>query len=259
MLVPDCVLDVILPQETGSPGEPSRAEMHGALLARFAVVGAASFCAGVCRAFAMAISVFEVLELSGSVLPLSCASLAAMLVADRIARPYFDTNLMGRGLGGITALTQTRKAMEPAFTIMRRVGLSECLREDMTVAEIERLLEANEENQFAIILPLKRTWADCQGVLKGSITRANVEQLLEQSEDGDSSAVISFSNTELQRPGTGRPPVVSCAPLSVSPDCHVQDVYLLMKITGCAVVYVCQDNILLGEIKWKELLGHKLD
>jgi len=257
MCIPDFVLDTILPQGTGAPGE--RAELHGAFLARFAVIGAASFCSGVCRAFAMAISVFEVLDLNGSILPLSCATLAAMLVADRLARPFFDTNLMGRGLGGITELTQTRKAMEPAFTVMRRVGLGDCLRENMTVAEIERVLDASDESNFAIILPLKRSWSDCQGVLKGSITRSNVEQLLEETGDGDANAVVNFSNAELQRPSTGKPPVVSCVPLSVLPETRLQDVYLLMKMTACSVVYVCQDNILLGEIKWKELLGHKLD
>merc|ERR1719410_104659 len=228
-------------------------------MARLAIVGAAAFCAGVCRAFAMALKVFEVLALPDSLLPLCSASLAAITVANRIALPYFDTNLMGRGLGGISALTQTKKATEPAFVIMKRLGMEDCLQESMTVAEVRKLIDETDDDVYAIAQPLSAHWHDCQGILKGSIRRNNVEKLLADHARGGPEAVIDFRNAQLQRPtevinGPPLPPMVEGTPLCVVPLTTLQEVYLLMKVTRSTMVYVCEHNLLFGEIKWKELL-----
>lgn len=239
-------------------------EVLGPFMARLAIVGAAAFCAGVCRAFAMAITVFEALSLPESVLPLCSASLAAITVANKIALPYFDTNLMGRGLGGISALTQTKKAIEPAFTIMKRLGMEDCLQETMTVNEVQRLIDETDDDVYAIAQPLATHWHDCQGIMKGSISRSSIEKLLARHGHRGDTAVIDFRDAALQRPtevlnAPYLPPMVDSVPLCVLPETPLQDVYLLMKVTRVPMVYVCEHNLLFGEIKWKELLGHSLD
>jgi len=265
MCLPEAIIKLVLEIPPGNENTPEVwNEALGAFMARLAIVGAAAFCAGVCRAFAMAITVFEVLAMPESVLPLCSASLAAITVANRIALPYFDTNLMGRGLGGISALTQTKKATEPAFTIMKRLGMEDCLQESMTVAEVRKLIDETDDDVYAIAQSLSAHWHDCQGILKGSIRRNNVEKLLADHARGGPEAVIDFRNAQLQRPtevinGPPLPPMVEGTPLCVVPLTTLQEVYLLMKITRSTMVYVCEHNLLFGEIKWKELLGHSLN
>lgn len=265
MCLPEAIIKlvVVIPPDMDDTPEAWN-ELLGPFMARLAIVGAAAFCAGVCRAFAMAITVFEVLCLPGSVLPLCSASLASITVANRIALPYFDTNLMGRGLGGISALTHTKKATEPAFTVMKRIGMDDCLQESMTVAAVQKLMDETDDDVYAIAKPLAANWHDCQGILKGCIRRTNVEKLLADHVRGGPDAVIDFRDAELQRPievpnEPTVPPPVEGVPLCVGPLTTLQDVYLLMKVTRSTMVYVCEHNLLFGEIKWKELLGHSLD
>lgn len=267
MCLPEAVIRMVVEVPPGTEDTPEAwNEVLGNFMARLAIVGAAAFCAGVCRAFAMAITVFEVLALPGSVLPLCAASLASITVANRIALPYFDTNLMGRGLGGISALTQTKKATEPAFTIMKRLGMYDCLQESMTVAEVQKLIDETDDDVYAIAQPLDAHWHDIGTlkILKGCIRRNNIEKLIAEHVRGGPMAVIDFRDAQLQRPkevpnGPPLPPMVEGMPLCVHPDTTLQEVYLLMKVTRSTMVYVCDHNLLKGEIKWKELLGHSLD
>eukprot|EP00418_Pyrodinium_bahamense_P001159 CAMPEP_0179021976 /NCGR_PEP_ID=MMETSP0796-20121207/6169_1 /TAXON_ID=73915 /ORGANISM="Pyrodinium bahamense, Strain pbaha01" /LENGTH=768 /DNA_ID=CAMNT_0020717827 /DNA_START=12 /DNA_END=2318 /DNA_ORIENTATION=+ len=242
-------------------GEVSE-DAYGAFMARLAIVGAAAFCAAVCRAFAMAITVFEVLALPNAILPLCSASLAAIFVANRIALPYFDTNLVGRGLGGISALTHTKKAMDPAFNIMRRIDTRiDCIEERTTVAQLRRMFQESEEDHFPIVQHVVQHWADegVTGILKGSISRVELRQIIERYAKSGGGVEVDFNDPDTVRPANGSKPLVRCAPMHVSPETHVQDVYLLMKITHEQVVYVTRDNCLLGVINFKELLGHKLN
>merc|ERR1719512_654741 len=126
MLIPESVQDLLVSNPNGGPVTD---EIRGAFAARFAIVGAAAFCAAVCRAFAMAITVFEVLALPNAVLPLCSSTLMAIFVANKVELPFFDKNLAGRGLGGIPALTGTSPhADAPAFTLMDRIDVEkDCL------------------------------------------------------------------------------------------------------------------------------------
>jgi len=265
MCLPEAIIRLVVEMPPGvEDTSDAWNEAVGPFMARLAIVGAAAFCAGVCRAFVMAITVFEVLALPASVLPLCSASLASITVANKIALPYFDTNLVGRGLGGISALTQTKKATEPAFSIMKRLGMDDCLQESMTVAEVQKLIDETDDDVYAIAQPLSEHWHDCQGILKGSVRRNSVEKLLADHARGGPEAVIDFRNAGLQRPtevlnGPPLPPMVESMPLCVVPLTTLQEVYLLMKVTRSTMVYVCEHNLLFGEIKWKELLGHSLD
>jgi len=237
-------------------------DVRGAFMARLAILGAAAFCAAVCRAFAMAITVFEVLALPNALLPLCSSSLAAMFVANKIALPYFDTNLVGRGLGGISALTHTKKAQDPAFTVMRRVDTRvDCLEEKTTVGQMQRMLRETEEEHIPIVENVVRHWADegVTGVLKGTVSNKDLVTLSRQYAGTDPNTEINLLDASITRPDNGSEPLVRCIPTQVDPDVLVQDVYLIMKITHAPVVYVTQDNCLLGVINFKELLGHKLN
>lgn len=245
------------------PGETVVSDdARGAFMARLAIIGAAAFCAAVCRAFAMAITVFEVLALPNALLPLCSSSLAAMFVANKIALPYFDTNLVGRGLGGISQLTHTKKAQDPAFTVMRRLDMRhDCLEERTTVGHLRAMLENSQESHVPIVQTVVRRWADegVIGLLRGSMSRSDLVALAERHTHDDPDVEMDLVSPTIVKPGDGSEPLLQCVPTQVAPSVLVQDVYLVMKITGAQVVYVTRENCLLGVINFKELLGHKLN
>lgn len=258
LIMPESLHDFLL---TTPDGSPLTDEMRGAFIARFAILGAAAFCSAVCRAFAMAITVYEVLAIPSALLPLCAASISAIFVADKIALPYFDTNLVGRGLGGISALTHTSKASDPAFNVMRRMDLeTECLELITTVGQCRRVLAESRDEHVPIVQQVNQHWSDTSVtlVLKGSMSRTDLMELVSTYSERESNFEIDLGNPDLARPSDGSAPLVTCIPTSVNGDTHVQDVYLVMKITGATVIYVIEDNCLLGIIRFKELLGHQL-
>lgn len=236
-------------------------DMRGAFMARIAIICAAAFCSGVCRAFAMAITVFEVLALPSALLPLCVSSLVAMFVADKIALPYFDTNLVGRGLGGISALTHGTRAQEPAFDRMRRLHLKQnCVEQHMTLARLRTFLDESDEEFVPIVQHVVETWTDggVVGLLRGSIARESLETLLVHTSFHNDDSVIDLLDPDLVMPKDRSEPVVQLTPQHCSPATLMQDIYLMMKVSNVEVVYVTDDNCLLGVITWKEILGHKL-
>lgn len=259
MLIPPWLQDGLLMAATGS--QTITETDRGAFMARCAIVGAAAFCSAVCRAFAMAITVFEVLSLASALLPVSIASLTAIFVANAISLPFFDTNLKGRGLGGISDLTHTKKAMEPAFTVMRRMDvLAECLEQRTTIGTMRTILEQSQDDHVPIVQQAVHHWADeaVTAVLKGSMSRDNLHKLLTQYDGCADHKEVDLGSPDLARPADHSAPLIECIPTNVHPDTHVQDVYLIMKITGEQCVYVTENNCLLGIIRFKELLGHQL-
>merc|ERR1712232_376443 len=99
-LIPLSVQDMLLGPTDDTEG------MRSAFMARCAIVGAAAFCAAVTRAFSVAITVFEVLALQNSVLPLSSASLMAIFVANEIdPGGFFDHILLAKGFAGVPVIT----------------------------------------------------------------------------------------------------------------------------------------------------------
>merc|ERR1740130_2121278 len=102
-------------------------EDRGAFVARFAIVGASAFSSGVTRTFAMAITIFEVLSLPNIELPLAFATLVSIFVANQVSLPFFDCNLVARGLAGISVISSTVRRLEPVSSVMHRIQLSECL------------------------------------------------------------------------------------------------------------------------------------
>lgn len=234
---------------------------YGAFMARLAIIGAASFCAAVCRAFAMAITVFEVLALPNALLPLCSSSLASMFVANKIALPYFDTNLVGRGLGGISAITHTKKAQDAIFTVMRRVDTRvDCIEEKSTVGQLRRMFQETDESDIPIVRTVVMHWADdgVQGLLKGHITREDLGKLVGLFEGKSPALQVDMFDTTFTKPNVGKP-LVRCIATQVEPDALVQDVYLIMKIAHTQCVFVTRDNCVLGVVNFKELLGHHLD
>eukprot|EP00438_Fugacium_kawagutii_P012798 Skav211678 [mRNA] locus=scaffold216:291086:307815:- [translate_table: standard] len=127
VILPSWLVDLLLSKNGVPPTDADR----GAFMARCAIVGASAFCAAVCRAFAMAITV---LALPNSVLPLSSSALAAIFVANRVSLPFFDANLATRrpelaarrNLGGIPAITFSDSAIEPVMKVMKVADMSLC-------------------------------------------------------------------------------------------------------------------------------------
>ncbi|CAE7243036.1 unnamed protein product [Symbiodinium sp. CCMP2592] len=170
VLLPDWFIDLLLSKDGLPPSELQR----GAFMARCGIVGASAFCAAVCRAFAMAITVFEVLALPNSVLPLCSSALTAIFVANKVSLPFFDANLATRNLGGIPAITFTDKAIEPVMKVMTVADMSECLPQMLTLRHLLHVLTSTKHDFFPIVRPLAWDVSD-KGLLEGTMTRKNVE------------------------------------------------------------------------------------
>jgi len=256
ILIPEWVVEVLLSKN----GQPASDEAKGAFFARCAIIGASAFCAAVCRAFAMAITVFEVLALPNSVLPLCSSTLAAIFVANRISLPFFDANLATRNLGGIPAITFSDKAIEPVMKVMEVADMGEVLPTRVTLRILLARISRTKLELFAIVKPLK--WDKSgQGLLEGTITRKNVERLL-QLEDPNAETPereIDLMDPQYQAPPDGSLPLVEGSPVRVSPDCTVKDVYLLMKVAESdGTVYVTDKGILQGSITLSTLMSRKI-
>lgn len=255
VILPAWLVDMLLSKNGMPPTEADR----GAFMARCAIVGASAFCAAVCRAFAMAITVFEVLALPNSVLPLTTSALASIFVANRVSLPFFDANLATRNLGGIPAITFSDSAIEPVMKVMKVADLSLCLPRQITLRQLLHMATgtALEQDFFPIISPLN--WdLSCHGLLEGSMTRSNAQKLLKQLDpQGETPDLeIDLMDPKFQVPPDGSEPLVEGNPVRVAPDCTVKDVYLLMKVAESdGVVYVTDKGILQGSVTISDLMS----
>ncbi|CAE7264210.1 PSL4 [Symbiodinium sp. KB8] len=255
VLLPDWFVDLLLSKDGLPPSELQR----GAFMARCGIVGASAFCAAVCRAFAMAITVFEVLALPNSVLPLCSSALTAIFVANKVSLPFFDANLATRNLGGIPAITFTDKAIEPVMKVMTVADMSECLPQMLTLRHLLHVLTSTKHDFFPIVRPLAWDVSD-KGLLEGTMTRKNVERLVTMLDPRGETPdrEIDLMDPQFQAPPDGSEALVEGSPVRVSPDCTVKDVYLLMKVAESdGVVYVTDRGLLQGHITLSTLMSRE--
>lgn len=256
VLLPDWFVDLLLSKDGLPPSELQR----GAFMARCGIVGASAFCAAVCRAFAMAITVFEVLALPNSVLPLCSSALTAIFVANKVSLPFFDANLATRNLGGIPAITFTDKAIEPVMKVMTVADMSECLPQMLTLRHLLHVLTSTKHDFFPIVRPLAWDVSD-KGLLEGTMTRKNVERLVTMLDPRGETPdrEIDLMDPQFQAPPDGSEALVEGSPVRVSPDCTVKDVYLLMKVAESdGVVYVTDRGLLQGHITLATLMSREI-
>ncbi|CAE7949979.1 PSL4, partial [Symbiodinium sp. KB8] len=241
-------------------GVPPTELEKGAFMARCGIVGASAFCAAACRAFAMAITVFEVLALPNSVLPLCSSALAAIFVANKVSLPFFDANLASRNLGGIPAITFTDKALEPVMKVMNVVEMGECLPQVISLRHMLQVLMSTKNDFFPVVRPLDWNISD-QGLLEGTMTRHCVERLLRMADPtGDlPDKEVDLLDPRFQAPPDGSEPLVEGSPVRVSPDCTVKDAYLLMKVAESdGVLYVTERGILQGYVTLNTLMSREI-
>jgi len=229
-------------------------DVRGAFAARFAIVGAAAFCAAVARAFSMAITVFEVLALPNSVLPLSTASLTAIFVANEICPGFFDQILLTKGLAGVPAITSQRRAMLPVSRVMRRVDChSECLSHRTNLSDMRRLLDKSKEQFFPVVHHLR---GGVDALLIGTMARDAIHTVIERRKLRDSDVIDFLEPAQWLQEVQSSSPLVNRMPLHVKPDTAVKDVFLLLKVMyNEPLVYVTSRGRLLGVIGVEELLG----
>mmetsp|Transcript_99293 Transcript_99293/g.172368 ORF Transcript_99293/g.172368 Transcript_99293/m.172368 type:complete len:793 (+) Transcript_99293:64-2442(+) len=259
LLIPAWFADLILGITDESPEE--RLLIYSSFMARFGIVGAAAFCAGVTRCFAMAITIFECTALPSSVLPLCFSSLAAIFVANRVALPFFDMNLVGRGLGGIPFLSSTDLALRPVFNVMNRIDLNkDVTRRHVTPKAMRQLLASSNRKNFAVVEFLPGT---PDALLCGNITRESLETFacfrthpVHHIEIEDE---IDLLNPEFQMTKNGYPPLVDGCPMHVDSSLTVKDVYITLKITNPKEhLYVTAHGRLLGALDFADLLVQKV-
>jgi len=244
------------------------ADERHALMARFAIVGAAAFSTGVCRAFAMAITVYEVLALPNTLLPLCSSCLAAGFVANLITHPFFDNNLIGRGWAGIVRLTYSSHTEQCAENIMRHiVDDTYCLQDLTTLEEIDKLLNKDyhdnlpKPEHFAIARNLKKEErVDIHSILVGSISVEALNAIKKNLEKADypRTKEINLMDANYVVAGTEHPHI-TLNPANVSPSTIARDIYIIMKANDTDVVYVVNDeHHCCGIIEQRTLLGHDL-
>jgi len=255
MLIPDWAQEALI----ATDGGPVTDELKGAFAARFAIIGAAAFCAAVCRAFAMAITVFEVLALPNAVLPLCSSTLMAIFVANKVELPFFDKNLAGRGLGGIPAMTFGEAADAPAFSIMKRINVDrDCLSHKCRLLEMHELLRRHKDCEY---FPIIRFLEEGEGILMGCIDRKGIHKILDMLDPSGTSpgTMIDLMDPELQRPSDGGTPLVEGCPPTAKPSTTAKEVYLMMKVAhGENIIYVTREGALLGEITFASLMTQKV-
>lgn len=249
-------------------------EMRGALHARFAMIGAGAFASAVCRAFSMAITIFEVLALSNSVLPVGLASLTAIFVANEICPSFFDQILINKNMGGISASSSTHKAMSPVAQIMRKLDPHlECLEQHCTLSDIEHYLNNLKQSREGVpkgqivehTVPIvHHTLALHEAILVGSMKEEGLEQLYQNLKvvKDDQERVHDLLDPELDMglARGGKTKIrVNRMPLHVRPTTPVKDAYLLLKVVyhERAIFVTESAGKLLGIITNKELSDTK--
>lgn len=135
-LLPSQFLEMLLSCDGLPPDDLQRR----AFAARCSIVGASCFSAAVCRACAMAITVFEALMLPNSVLPLCCSALSAIWMANLVSLPFFDACLATEDLAGIPAITYSWKALEPVLKVMDPIEVRHCVPQILTVKHLQKLV-----------------------------------------------------------------------------------------------------------------------
>lgn len=258
-LLPEWFLDLLLTDTTSSA---VTTEAKGALLARFAIIGASAFTAGVCRTFAMAITVFELLTLPNSILPLCASALVAIFVANRVSLPFFDSTLAAENLGGIPALGFSTEALWPVMKVMEPIQLeTDALPQVLTLRHLLKLVTEREVEVFPIIRPVDWTATNHQALLVGCMTQRQALRLLKALDPHGETPrrEIDLMNPEFQAPSDGAvAPFVDGNPLRISPEHTVKDAYLLMKMSETGVIYVTNRGVLTGSITLGTLLCREL-
>lgn len=257
LLMPDWFIDMIVTVD----GE-SVVGGRGALMARFAIVGAAAFCSATTRAFAMAITVFEVLSLPNQVLPLCSSCLVAIFFANKVSLPFFDQNLAGRGFAGIPALTFSDKANEPAMRVMQRLDdiNCHCLKHQTNLRTIMAVLANSKDEFFPIVRVTDPEKCDI-AYLEGEITRQKLGSLLKKLDPSGSNPdlKVDLLDYKWQNPPDGSDPFVDGLPNKVTPTMTMKDVYLLMKVAGGeSHVYVTDRGVLQGTITFGALISREV-
>ncbi|CAL1145472.1 unnamed protein product, partial [Cladocopium goreaui] len=224
---------------TDSPSELDAFE------ARLAILGASAFGCGVVRAYGIAITVFEVLSLNEMVVPLSLSSLTAVVVADFISLPFFDTALVRRGWHGVSKLTCTDHGEEPAFMVMQPYSDFPSVPELARLEDLDDALNAQPPQlNFPVVgtddfllqhHPHHRT-------LRGAVTRHSLQELRRV-------------RLLTQRWEESSELLCDPCPLVLDPLFTVQELYITLKVARKDMAYITGKGVLLGRVGFKELIG----
>ncbi|CAJ1342491.1 unnamed protein product [Effrenium voratum] len=236
----------------------------GAFLARLSILGASAFSCAVVRAYGVAITTFEAMALSNMGVPLSLSSLTAIFVADLISLPFFDTALVRKGWQGVSQMTCTNHAEEPAFLVMQPHSEFISLPEMASLEHVDAALRATPlEFSFPVISTDDHLSAlhPHHHLLRGTISRealAEVKRRLEASQEKEPQeedkhvSLLSLRWEDSQRFGQL---LADILPLSVDPLATVQELYMTLKVVRKEVAYVTAHGVLLGRVGFKELIG----
>lgn len=138
----------------------------------YAVVGAAAFTAGVTRALSTAVVIFEVTGQLKHMMPMLCAVLASVIVANGINRSLYDTLIIMKELPYMPHMRRDRAPTQRVYQVMRTevVALAQFIKAE----EVRTALEQNPHfESFPIV-------SNGGGYLLGSLRRKTLVNMVEQ-------------------------------------------------------------------------------
>lgn len=271
---------------TVSPGSSLTLQDHyGAFVARSSIIGATAFVAGITRAFTMCVTIFEVLALPNSVLPLCSSTMASIFVANKIALPFFDANLFARGMGGISAITSLDHHMTSVTKVMEPIHSGSCITQLTNARQLRNLLQTCAAHYFPIVRLIELTGLESDGrgdmMLVGGMSRVNMEKLLRLIEQGNSPTALSphplhatplhgmesledapldMLDPELQVPAVGddrdqrHSALVDGTPLCINTYTTCKEAYLLLRQANVHHVWVVDSGRLQGALTLEGLI-----
>eukprot|EP00931_Biecheleriopsis_adriatica_P006023 TRINITY_DN107491_c0_g1_i1.p1 TRINITY_DN107491_c0_g1~~TRINITY_DN107491_c0_g1_i1.p1 ORF type:complete len:949 (-),score=139.09 TRINITY_DN107491_c0_g1_i1:65-2911(-) len=250
----------------------------GQYVARFAIVGATTFCGSVCRVNSVVVTVFELIAVPRLILPLTLATLVANYCGNKVGPSIFDSILLMKKIPAMPTLRASFKALQPVSQILDSRLLQLCLPRYPSPEDFERVLELRkvlqtEEKNIPLFVPIVEEETTKSGsnqlILAGSIDWKNLEYLQHRAYDlleGSSPrcaaepanvTVTTGTNTGFDIIGeavkSGR---VLKDPLQIMPNISLKQAYLeSQSVSRDGPMLVVQDGILLGILPHDDLLA----
>lgn len=152
----------------------------------YAVVGAAAFTAGVTRALSTAVVIFEVTGQLKHMMPMLCAVLVSVIVANGINRSLYDTLIIMKELPYMPHMRRDRTPAQRVYQVMRTKVVA--LAQNIKIDDVRDALEQNPNfDSFPVV-------SNGGGYLLGSLRRKTLINMLEQR-------LLRHTEVNVEKPG----------------------------------------------------------
>lgn len=152
--------------------------------ARFAIVGATTFCGSVCRVISVVVTVFELIAVPRLILPLALATLTANYfgAATFAGISIFESILVMKKIPAMPTLFASRKALQNVTSALNPKLLELAVPRFLTVSELKAVQDRCREFEreglsIPVLLPVIETF-DSMRVVCGAFRTEELEEIL---------------------------------------------------------------------------------